>query len=157
MRTQSMGRPMYAASQEHLNQKGTFSEFEAIHKPQLAKTISSNPRIDCGPPSLWSSNIPPAGIDNQQIQSSQQQQPWSQMTTPPHMRLDTSLPPPPPRTPWTVPDNIPSDQPKQLDSLLENNSHRKITRQLTLNPTFDPRIPLSYQQLNINHSLISCF
>ena len=121
MRTQSMqpmGRQFYTSSQDKLNQ------FDSL-KPQLGKTISSNPRIDCDPSTLWPANIPPAGIDHQQMQSSQPQQAWNQMKTPPHLPPDTSLPPP----------------------------HRKITRQLTLNPTFDSRIPLSYQQLNQNHDV----
>ena len=149
LRTQSVGRQFYASSQEQLYQKNSVSEFDAINKQHISKTLSSNPRIDCG--LLESSSLWPSNIDHQRIPCAQKQ-PWNHVKPSNHilgqpLPLDTSLPPPPPRTPWTMPDNIPSDQTKQLDSVLENNSHRKLARQLTLNPTYDPRIPRSYQQL----------
>lgn len=43
---------------------------------------------------------------------------------------DTTLPPPPPRTPWSQPTK---DDPPP-------NAHRPLARQLTLNPNYDPRI-----------------
>ena len=156
MRTQSMGRQLHSSCHEKLNQKTSFSEFESTNKQQLCKATSSNPRIDCGlldcggtdrfyfeqidSTTLWPpSNIQPR-IDHRH------QQTWPKIPA-----LDTSLPPPPPRTPWTMTDTISSEQQKHLESgsscVSENNSHRKLARQLTLNPTYDPRIPRSYQQL----------
>ena len=49
---------------------------------------------------------------------------WS--TCPPPVMTDTSMPPPPPRTPW-------------VDSQVVN-SHARLSRQLSVNPTYDPRI-----------------
>jgi ribonuclease ZC3H12 len=60
----------------------------------------------------WSSASQPA---------QQQQQPnWPPV-------FDTSMPPPPPRTPWSAPE-------------VQPNTHTKLSRQLTLNPNYDPRI-----------------
>lgn len=50
--------------------------------------------------------------------------------------FDTSMPPPAPRGPWTT-DKAPmmdQEQPQQ------QNTHKKISRQFSVNPTFDPRI-----------------
>ena len=154
LRTKSMGRQFYPQSHDHLNQKTSLSEFEAIHKQPISKTMSLNPRIDGSGSTLWPANIHPA-LDHQRMQGVKPQQSWNPMTTAPpihgqRLPLDTSLPPPPPRTPWNLHDNIPSEQPKPMDGLIENNSHRKLARQLTLNPTYDPRIPRSHQQLNQN-------
>ena len=149
-----MGRQFYTPSHDPLSQKNSLSEFEAIHKQQLSKTMSLTPRMDGSASILWPTNVHP-GMEHPRMQAVKPQQSWNPMTTAPpihgqRLPLDTSLPPPPPRTPWTLHDNIPSEQPKPMDGLLENNSHRKLARQLTLNPTYDPRIPRSHQQLNQN-------
>ena len=157
-----MGMQYHPPSHDQLSQKTSLSEFDAIHKQQLSKTISLTPRIDgSGSAQLWTPGSVHPGMEHQRMQSVKPQQSWNHMTTSPHIHsqrvpLDTSLPPPPPRTPWTMPDNIHSEQPKPIDGLLENNSHRKLARQLTLNPTYDPRIPRSYQQPNQNdaHAMI---
>ena len=47
---------------------------------------------------------------------------WSHCSPP----IDTSMPPPPPRTPWVDPSQV--------------NSHTRLSRQLSVNPTYDPRI-----------------
>ena len=48
---------------------------------------------------------------------------------PPQLPVDTSLPPPPPRSPW-----------KEAAEASNVNTHKQLSRQLTINPTFDPRI-----------------
>ena len=48
---------------------------------------------------------------------------------------DMSMPPPPPRGPWTS-----NPPPTASDFMAEPNSHIKLSRQLSLNPSYDARI-----------------
>ena len=161
LRTQSMGRHFYTSSQEQLNMKGNLANNDVAQKLHLSKTLSSNPRIECTlldynvptteqryPKPLWPATIA-TGIEHPHMQG---QPSWPQMKPSQsilgkQLPLDTSLPPPPPITPWTMPDKVSSELvSSQLEGLVGNNSHRKLARQLTLNPAYDPRIPRSYQQ-----------
>lgn len=63
------------------------------------------------------------------------------MKYPTYNMPDTSMPPPPPRGPWNQSSSSAQGlRGEESQMELTNNSHRKLARQLTLNPLNDPRI-----------------
>ena len=57
---------------------------------------------------------------------------------------DTSMPPPPPITPWG---GAPPKIIKAPSETMERNTHKQLSRQLTINPTYDPRIHPHHQHV----------
>ncbi len=99
--------------------------------------------------SLSSAPPPPAGVPPPIIaqQMQQQQKEAAQRHLPPTSLPDTSLPPPPPRSPWSGTPGAgaaPATSPAAAAAVgapeQSANAHRKLARQLTLNPSYDPRI-----------------
>ncbi len=58
---------------------------------------------------------------------------------PPPPPFDRSMPPPPPRTPWEL-EAPASGSPQAGGSTAAQNQHKKLSRQISLNPNYDPRI-----------------
>ncbi|CAB4068706.1 ZC3H12 [Lepeophtheirus salmonis] len=140
----------------------------------LTRTLSVNmpPRIHekqqlCRTQSNISSRIFDRSHTNNQLYASQQMpQQQNLLTTSPssstHHKVynNYSVPPPPPRTPWQQQQSGSSSprrhsttsSPYKLDS---NNAHLKLSRQLSLNPCYDPRLqrflcppPTSHQNVS---------
>ncbi len=63
---------------------------------------------------------------------------WQQTWGPPP--FDTSMPPPPPRTPWELEPPGPTNLAAGGNTNNAQKQHKNLSRQLSLNPNYDPRI-----------------
>lgn len=87
---------------------------KTVTKQCVSRTKSSNPRLI----HMWAQQ--PQQPQPQNFQQGQQHLPV----------FDATMPPPPPRGPWN--NEPPND--------LQSKTHKKVSRQMSLNPTYDPRI-----------------